>query len=151
MANTGQRFRDFCASLGWSIQQVSELPDQVHRDFDAYQKQMLTDETNIIVEGRLAGWLARDIHDVLRVWCEAPAAVRADRLASREKIDLQRALAEMDHRDRGDLEKYRRVYGIEDYRDAAYYQLHLDTTKNLPIDLAAQVAAYAGFGLLTQV
>jgi CMP/dCMP kinase len=144
LVNTGQRFRDFCASKGMSIQQVAQLPDEVHQEFDMAQRDLLAAEANIIVEGRLAGWLSRDFEHVFRIWCDAPVDVRAQRLAEREDIPFERALSELHHRDYGDLHKYRRVYALHDYRDPAFYHLHLDTSQQYPAELALFALQSAG-------
>jgi CMP/dCMP kinase len=144
LVNTGQRFRDFCESKGMSIQQVSQLSDKVHEEFDADQRDLLASENNIIVEGRLAGWLSRDIAGVFRIWCHAPVDIRAHRLAAREGISFEQALADLHDRDQGDLEKYQRIYALEDYRDPAFYHLHLDTSQNMPVELALLAVKQAG-------
>ncbi len=137
--NTGKRFRAFCESKGMSIQQVSTLPDSVHQEFDADQQALLARETHIIVEGRLAGWLARDMDDVFRVWCQAPVDVRVLRVVKREETSKEQAFKDLEHRDLGDLKKYRRVYGLEDYRLPSFYHLTLDTSRHLPHVLAKEI------------
>ncbi len=135
--NTGQRFREFCASRQMSIQQVSTLPDEVHREFDDDQRNLIAHETQVIVEGRLAGWLARDMEDVFRVWCQAPLHERVLRVSIREDIPTGQALSELEYRDKGDLEKYRRVYGLNDYRAPMFYHLVLNTSQ-YPAEMLAQ-------------
>ncbi len=142
--NTGKRFRAFCESKGMSIQQVATLPDSVHREFDADQQALLAHESGIIVEGRLAGWLAHEMDDVFRVWCQAPVDVRVLRVAGREKVSKDQALQDLEHRDLGDLEKYRRVYGLQDYRLSCFYHLVLDTSRHLPNVLAKEIFEKAG-------
>jgi CMP/dCMP kinase len=144
LVNTGQRFRDFCASKGMSIQQVAHLPDEVHEEFDAAQRDLLATEDRIIIEGRLAGWLSRTFEDVLRIWCYAPADERARRLMSRERISFEQALSDLHHRDEGDLLKYRRIYALEDYRLPEFYHLHLDTSEHSPPELALLAVHQAG-------
>jgi CMP/dCMP kinase len=137
--NTGQRFRDFSAARGMSIQQVSLLPDEVHKAFDMAQRELLEKETNVVVEGRLAGWLAHGLDDVLKVYCYAPLDVRAERYRRREKVDLAQAKADIEYRDSRDVEKYKRIYGVPDYRAPEFYDLQVDTSKNTPAELAQQV------------
>jgi predicted cytidylate kinase len=134
--NTGQRFRDFCASKGMTIQQVAELTDETHREFDQSQKLLLSTEKHIVVEGRLAGWLARDIEDVFRVFCFAPLETRIDRYVRRDKTSREQARIDIEHRDAKDIEKFLKIYGVQDYRDPAFYHLELDTSTLLPDDLA---------------
>ncbi len=139
--NTGQRFRDFSAARGMSIQQVSLLPDEVHKAFDDSQRKLLEKETNIVVEGRLAGWLAHGVDDVLKVYCYAPLDVRAGRYMRREQVDQAQAMADIEYRDSRDVEKYRRIYGVPDYRAPEFYDLLVDTSKHIPTELAQQVVS----------
>jgi cytidylate kinase len=141
--NTGQRFRDFCAAKGMSIQQVSHIPDDIHREFDQAQTKMLEEESNIIVEGRLAGWLAFKIDDVFKVYCDAPLKVRAERYMQRHATSYEQALADIDYRDSKDRQKFEKVYGVEDYREHHFYDLILDTSASTPPELAEAILAEA--------
>jgi predicted cytidylate kinase len=137
--NTGQRFRDFSAARGISIQQVSLLPDDLHKAFDTAQRQLLETASNVVVEGRLAGWLAHGLDDVLKVYCSAPFAVRAERYMRREKVSRTQAEADIEYRDSRDVEKYKRLYGVPDYRAPEFYDIQVDTSKHTPAELAQQV------------
>lgn len=137
--NTGQRFRDFCDSKGMSIQQVSHISDEIHREFDRIQKELLQTEINIIVEGRLAGWLARETKDVYRVYCYAPLDIRARRYMMRHSVNRERAILELEYRDTKDRLKFEKVYGVKDYRDSEFYNLVLDTSTLLPLELAKNI------------
>lgn len=141
--NTGQTFRDFLESKGESIQRVSFLPNHIHREFDEIQKTLLEREVNIIVEGRLAGWLARDLKDVFKVFCYAPLEVRIERYMRREKCSMAKAVDDIGYRDRRDIEKFRLIYGVPDYRLPEFYDLQLDTSSSLPLELGATILAKA--------
>jgi predicted cytidylate kinase len=142
--NTGQAFRDHCAKLGLSIQEVAHLPDAVHEEFDRIQRRQLESGERLIVEGRLSGWLARDLPDVHRVYCVAPLETRIQRYMTRDGRPCEQALADIEYRDAGDVEKYRRVYGIDDYRSAEFYHLFLDTSTGTPVELAREVVESTG-------
>lgn len=122
-----------------SIQQVSLLPDEVHKAFDTAQRELLEKETHVVVEGRLAGWLAHGLDDVLKVYCYAPLDVRAERYMRREHVDLAQAESDIEYRDSRDVEKYKRIYGVPDYRAPEFYDLLVDTSKHTPAELAGQV------------
>jgi predicted cytidylate kinase len=137
--NTGQRFRDFCDSKGMSIQQVSHIPDEVHREFDRLQTELLQTESNVIIEGRLAGWLAREIKDVFKVYCHAPLEIRAKRYMSRHSVNYEHAVADIDYRDSNDRLKFEKIYSVEDYREHRFYNLILDTSTLSPLELAKSI------------
>lgn len=142
--NTGQRFRDFCNSKGMSIQQVSYIEDNTHMEFDQLQTKLLTDETNVVVEGRLSGWLARDLRDVFKVYCYAPLEIRIERYMKRHVVSLEEAAKDVEYRDTRDKLKFDKIYGVEDYRESRYYSLVLDTSSALPLELAKSVVEKAG-------
>ena len=137
--HTGQRFRAFSAARGLSIQQVSLLPDDVHQAFDTAQRQLLETTSHIVVEGRLAGWLAHGLDAVLKVYCSAPFAVRVERYMRREQVSRAQAEAEIAYRDSRDVEKYHRLYGVPDYRASGWYDLQVDTSTHTPAELAQHV------------
>lgn len=140
LASTGQRFRDYCRTHGIDPSQIASLPDEIHRQFDAEMRAFLGSQDHVIVEGRLVCWLAADRSDMLRVWCQAPLDVRAERYARREGILVEAARAEIERRDRADFAKFQRLYGI-DYRDPRYYDLVVDTSRLSPADLAEAIVA----------
>lgn len=135
-ANTGQKFREICASRGWSIQKVSFLPDDVHKEVDEWQKMVAETESKIIIEGRLAGWLTRDMPQVFQVFCWTPIDVRVQRYIEREHTSKDEARAEIEFRDERDVLKYQRTYGLEDYRNPEFYDLFIDTSKYTPEEIA---------------
>ena len=142
--NTGDRFREFCASKGMSIQQVSFLPDDVHREFDELQKSEAKNGSNLIIEGRLTGWLTREISHVFRVFCKASLDVRAERYILREQCSIDKAKEDIEYRDSRDVLKYRKVYNIYDYRDPVYYSMIIDTSKKKPKEIAMEILKQAG-------
>jgi predicted cytidylate kinase len=135
-ANTGQKFREICASRGWSIQKVSFLPDEVHKEVDEWQKMVAETESRIIIEGRLAGWLTRDLPHVFQVFCWTPLDVRVQRYMDREHTTAEIARSEIEFRDQQDVLKYQRAYGLDDYRDRAFYDIFIDTSKYTPEEIA---------------
>lgn len=144
--NTGQKFRDFCTAQGLTIQEVAQLPDEVHRDFDHYQLVLLQKERHTIIEGRLAGWLARQMDDVFTVFCTADVETRVRRYMERDNTSPQEARQAIRYRDREDVKKFRSMYGVKDYRNPEFYDLMLDTSTRSPRALARQILLSAGIG-----
>lgn len=139
VTSTGARFREYCAQHGIDPQQISHLGDKLHRAADADMVQVLTHERDVVAEGRLVGYLARELEDALRVFCECPLEVRAARLREREpQFTVDEALTRVFERDRADTDNFLHLYGI-DYHDAAYYQLVLDTSRLDPEQVAAAI------------
>lgn len=147
--NIGQLFRQFCRERGLSIQEIGQLGDEVHNTFDATQRRLLETAHNAIVEGRLAGWLSRDLSDVFRVYCYAPIEVRMQRYAQRDGASLEQARIDILTRDEHDLRKYEHLYGVVDYRLPDYYHLALDTSSADPPTLARKILQQAGLNAST--
>ncbi len=143
--NTGQMFRDFLNARGESVQRVSFLPDDIHKEFDLRQRIILEQNQNVIVEGRLSGWIARDLVDVFKVFCNAPYKTRLLRYMQREKCTMDKAIKEIKYRDARDAEKFRLVYGVQDYRSPQFYDLQVDTGSSTPLDIAKLILKEACF------
>ncbi len=143
-ANTGAKFREICQARGMSIQEVSFLPDDIHREVDTWQQDIAQTGSNLIIEGRLAGWLTRDMLHVFRVYCWTQLDVRVARYIQREQTSEAEAKAAIEYRDSHDALKYRRMYDLVDYRDPSFYSLILDTSANTPEELAELIIDKAG-------
>jgi len=125
--STGGRFRELCAQRGIDPQQISHLGDQLHRDADADMLRILETERCVVAEGRLVGYLARELPDALRVFCDCSLDTRSTRLTEREPgFDFGQARARLAERDAADFRNLLQLYGV-DYRDSRYYDLVLDT------------------------
>lgn len=148
----GRLFRDYAASQGLSVARVSHLPNEVHRMFDERVKEQMRQATGLIVEGRMAGVLARDIPRALAVFLYAPMATRVERYQKREKLASdEEALQEIQYRDVRDRSKLRQVYGLQDYRDRENYHLLINTALFQPDAIAAVIlrAAAQDFAPIT--
>jgi predicted cytidylate kinase len=139
IVSTGALFRQYCAERGLDPQQISHLGDELHRAADDRMRETLERDNNIIAEARLVGYLARDLDDALRVFCECPLEVRAERFQQREPgFSFEEALARVSERDRADTENLRHLYGV-DYHDPAYYHLVLSTHEQSPDEIAEAI------------
>lgn len=146
VVSTGARFREYCSKNGIDPQQISHLGDTLHRAADVDMLQVLTHDHDVVAEGRLVGYLARDLSDALRVFCECPLDVRAARLREREpEFSPEEAAARVAERDRADTENFLHLYGI-DYHAPVYYQLVLDTGSLNPDQVAAAILEAARGG-----
>ncbi len=147
--HVGDIFRQFCEQRHISIQEVGKLPDEIHFQFDEYQKLMLSQEDHLIVEGRLSGYVAHDLKDVLKIYCSLEETERVKRYARRAEVGLAQAEIDVRTRDTHDLEKYRSLYKVPDYRAKEFYDLYLPTTTT-PSNLAKEVIKFMNEMLATK-
>ena len=112
-------------------------PDEEDVLFDQRLAEILKKEKHIVLETKLAGYLAREMQDVFKVAviCEENgedrAEIRIDRLVNREEVSVEEAKAEVFEREHNDLSKWRKLYVKNDpdwvYWDKKYYDLVINT------------------------
>jgi len=143
----GDIFRELAAERGMTaveFNQLAEDDDQIDRDLDRRLRTTALERDDVLLESRLAGWLAGDAAD-LRLWLDAPIEVRAARIAEREGKSAERALEETRTREESEALRYREYYGI-DISDLSIYDVALNTARwsqeDVPEILTAAVAAY---------
>ena len=143
----GDIFRELADERGLSaveFNRLAEEDDQIDRDLDRRLRTVALERDDVLLESRLAGWLAGDAAD-LRLWLDAPIEVRAARIADREGKSAETALAETREREESEALRYRAYYGI-DIADLSIYDIALNTARwsehAVPRILTAAVEAY---------
>lgn len=127
--NKGEWFRQYAAEHGLSLEkaQWSEMMD---RRIDQEWRERLKRESGLVVEGWLAGFMAQDIPEALKVLLVAPMAVRVQRFVMREKVSQAEAKRLMRQRTEENLTKWRRMYGQADFWRPDLYDVVIDTGVN---------------------
>ncbi|MDD9369693.1 MAG: AAA family ATPase [Acidimicrobiales bacterium] len=98
---------------------------------------------NVLIESRLAGWIARNEGlDAVTVFIDCSPDERARRVALREGIDVEQALADNTERQQVERARYSALYGI-DIEDLSIYDLVLDSGALAPAELAELVVGVA--------
>ena len=93
---------------------------------------------NCVLASRLAIWMLADAE--LKVYLTAPPEVRAQRIAQRERIAYDKALAGTGRRDANDRQRYLDLYRI-DVDDAAPADLVMDTSTHDQFQAAEAIVA----------
>jgi cytidylate kinase len=112
-------------------------PDEEDVLFDKHLKQILKKEKHIVLETKLAGFLAQGVSEIFKVAvvCEENgedrAEIRIDRLVNREQVSVDDAKDEVFEREHNDLTKWRKLYAGNDnewvYWDKKYFDLVINT------------------------
>jgi len=143
----GDIFRELADERGYTPVEFNELAeedDQIDRDLDRRLQEIAIERDDILLESRLAGWLAAD-HADLKIWLDAPEAVRAERIADREDKSVDRALEETKRREQSEALRYNQYYNI-DIADLTIYDITVNTGRWGPTSvqkmLATAVEAY---------
>jgi cytidylate kinase len=137
----GDIFRDIAAERDLSpleLNRLAEEDDQIDRDLDRRLRSTARDNDDLVLESRLAGWMAGDYAD-LRLWLDAPLDVRAARIADREDKPIETAREETTARADSERLRYQEYYGI-DIDDLTIYDLVVNTARWGPAGVLALVA-----------
>jgi cytidylate kinase len=129
----GDIFRTLAAERGYTPVEFNELAEddpQIDRDLDARLREIALTRDGLVLESRLAGWLAGGYAD-FRIWLDAPLPVRAARVAEREGKPTDQAREETLRRERSEAKRYEEYYGI-DVRDLSIYDVALNTARWSP-------------------
>ena len=133
----GDIFRELAAERGYSPVEFNELAEEDERidhDLDRRLYEIARDRDGVVLESRLAGWLAPDAD--FRLWLDAPIAVRAARIADREEKSLDRAREETLRRERSERKRYADYYDIP-IGDLSIYDLVVNTARWTAPDVLA--------------
>ena len=126
----GDIFRELAAERDLSPVEFNELAeedDQIDRDLDARLREVAVDDDDVVLESRLAGWLAGE-HADLKIWLDAPLSVRAERIADREDKPVARAREETERREQSERKRYQDYYNIE-IADLTIYDITYNTAR----------------------
>ena len=109
------------------LNRAAEDDDQIDRDLDRRLRDIAAERDDLVLESRLAGWMAGDYADI-KLWLTAPLDVRADRIAQRENKPFEQARTETVERSESEAQRYREYYDI-DFADLSIYDLAINTAR----------------------
>lgn len=139
--NAGMLFRDLATEYGMSLldfERHCEENPEIDRELDARQVWLLK-QGNIVLEGRLSGWLAHrfDI-EALKIWlsCSEQEVIR--RLTEREGGKAFERQKETQARIASEKKRYWNLYNIN-LDDLSIYDLIIDTTHISPPNVVNRI------------
>lgn len=134
---SGEIFRKLAKKHEMSLEEFGrycESHREVDEELDRYQLEVLR-KGNVIVEGRISGWLAYKHHiPAVKILLHAEIAVRAGRIVKREKGDIKQREEEILRREKSEATRYKNYYGI-DVRDTSIYDLIINTGDKTPEEI----------------
>lgn len=128
----GAHIRDWYKSKGIDFSKINAVPEQVDRDLEDDFKKKMEEGSGIIFESRLAGWLAKDMNGILKILCVTDFEEAVKRVSKREGKGEEQVMQDMKTRAAGLREKFKRLYGVDDFLDEKYFDLICNTTNNSP-------------------
>ncbi len=134
LISAGEIFRKLAVERGMTLEEFSKYAES-NPDIDFYidklQKEMAEREKNVVVEGRLSGWMVKD---AFKVWIYARPEVRYRRIAKREGKDLARVRSETKRREELEKRRYKKFYSI-DLDDVSVYHLAINSEHFKPEEI----------------
>ncbi len=134
LISAGEIFRKLAAERGMTLEEFSRYAeDNPEIDFyiDKLQKEMAERDDNVVVEGRLSGWMVKN---AFKVWIYASPEVRYKRIAQREGKDLARVRTETRRREELEKRRYKKFYSI-DLDDVSVYHLAINSEHFRPEEI----------------
>ena len=129
----GDIFRNLAAERDLTpleLNRLAEDDEQIDRDLDRRLREIAETRDDLVLESRLAGWMAGDFAD-FRIWLDAPLSVRAERIADREEKAVDVAREETRKRSASEALRYEEYYDI-DIEELGIYDLALNTARFSP-------------------
>ena len=134
---SGEIFREMAKKNKMSLEKFGtycETHQEFDKKIDRYQLGILR-KGNVIVEGRLSGWLAyQNRIPVVKVLLDADINVRAGRIVKREQGELEARKKEILDRETSEATRYKKYYSI-DVHDTSIYDVIIDTSEKTPEEI----------------
>lgn len=129
LISAGEVFRQLAFDRGMSLEEFSKFAEsnpEIDIMIDKLQRELAEKEKDVIVEGRLSGWMIKDAD--LRVYIFADPEVRYSRIAKRESKDLSTVKRETKLREEIEKRRYQKFYSI-DIDDWKIYNLVVNSNR----------------------
>jgi len=128
MISAGEVFRQLAREHNMGLAEFGHLAEE-NSEFDtmidARQKEIAAGRDNIIIEGRLSGWMVKDAD--LKIWLFAPIGCRIKRIVFRDQIQDDNTAERITlEREECEAARYRNYYNI-DIRDLSIYHIILNS------------------------
>lgn len=126
--NTGEYFRKWHKENNLDLEETKKIPPELDRKVDMDFQELMKKGEGIVFEARLAGWLAKDLNQVFKILLLCDFNTAMERVSKREGKGIEEVKAENSKRSKALLEKFKELYGVENYLDPKYFDLVIDTT-----------------------
>jgi len=135
---SGNVFREMAKKYNMPLEDFGKYCEkhrEIDQQLDDYQLVILK-KGNVIVEGRIAGWIAYRNHiPALKVLIDADIETRAKRVVNREKGDAKKRKKEIVAREKSEAARYKKYYNI-DLKEKSIYDVVIDSGSKTPEEIA---------------
>jgi len=125
---------------------ASHLSDDIDLQIDVGMRKKISDSNiHMAIESWIAGWNARGLPHVLKILLVCDEALRIDRIVNRDNLTVEEAKHHIEEREKVNLAKWKRMYGVDDFWDRKYYDLIIDTYSSGPMETLGKVLDKLGY------
>jgi cytidylate kinase len=118
--SSGEYFREWHEKQHIPLEESEKVPEEMDIHFDNEIKHRMQEEDNVVFEAHLA--------QTFKVLCTATDEEAFKRAAIRDGISLEEELEKAKQRRQSHIEKFKRLYGVDDHLSKEYFDLVVDTT-----------------------
>lgn len=130
--SAGNYFREWYKNQGMDVSKVYGIPEEEDRKMEASFQKEMKEKEGVVFESRLAGWLARDYPETLKVLCTVKDSEAYKRVAKRDSVSEAEAETLSKQRARDLVDKFNKLYSVSDFLDKKYFDLVIETTNLSP-------------------
>ena len=134
---SGMIFRELAEKYNMTLGEFGEYCEEnsdIDKELDVRQLEILK-KGNVILEGRLAGWLAHNNNiSAYKVAIITDLDIRAKRIVNREKGSVETRKKEILERERSENSRYKKYYNI-DLKDTSIYDIVIDSGGKNPEEI----------------
>jgi predicted cytidylate kinase len=127
---SGEIFRELANEHKMSLEEFGkycEENSEIDKELDKKQVEILKTKDDIILEGRLSGWLSyKNNISSFKIFLDADIEVRTKRIIKRENGSFEERKREIVKREKSEKTRYNTYYGI-DLDDISIYDLVLNS------------------------
>lgn len=135
--SAGELFREMAKKKNMTLLEFGEYSKthpEVDKEIDKEQVEIAKNR-NAVIEGRLSGWLAKTNNiKALKVWLNVSLKIRAERIANREKIDIESSLNDIKRRENCERERYEKLYNVN-MSNPLIYNMIIDANRKTPEEI----------------
>jgi CMP/dCMP kinase len=128
LISAGEVFRQLAREHNMELAEFGRLAEadpSFDKMIDARQKEIAEKQDNIIVEGRLSGWMVENAD--LKIWVHAPISCRVKRIVFRDHVADEKIAGDITlEREQCEALRYRSYYSI-DINDVSIYHMALNS------------------------
>lgn len=134
---SGMIFRELAEKYNMTLEEFGKYCEgnsEIDKELDTRQLEILK-KGNVILEGRLAGWLAhRNNISAFKIAIVTDINIRAKRIVNREKGSVKKRKKEILERERSENNRYKKYYNI-DLKDTSIYDIIIDSGDKSPEEI----------------